>query len=98
LYGVSIPLGAEAKLHHMCASKLPPITAPTRAGVRYGAPALRMAPVHSPKTAHALPHLVRHIIPGGQHDPSGTAYPLRPGLWALCVIFACTEFSETGTH
>ena len=45
LYGVSIPLGAEAKLHHMCASKLPPITAPTRAGVSLGAPALRIAPV-----------------------------------------------------
>jgi hypothetical protein len=45
LYGVSLPLGAEAKLHRMCARKLPPITAPTRAGVRYGAPALRMAPV-----------------------------------------------------
>ena len=32
LYGVSLPLGAEAKLHRMCTSKLPPKTAPTRAG------------------------------------------------------------------
>jgi hypothetical protein len=44
LYGISLPPGAEAKLHRMCASKLPPITAPTRAGVRYGAPAL---PLHA---------------------------------------------------
>ena len=49
LYGVSLPLGAEAKLHHgYTTSKLPPTTAPTRAGVRYGAPALRIAPVQTP--------------------------------------------------